>query len=227
MKRLLLFPTIALTSFCVLSAQADVFITEIMYNPSGPDGVTPPAPTGEWVEIYNSGLSSVDVSGWYLDDEDATDWTAISAGSMLLPGEAAVIASNPTEFNLAWGAGIKVFGVTWSTLANSGSAINEILVLKDSGGTIVDTANYEAGTGGWPISSNGRSIYLLNAFLDNDVGANWGLSTAGVDGAYSPSVDVEPYRAADVGSPGYVVIPEPASLGLLLIGLGLVFRKRS
>lgn len=226
MKKLLLIPVIVGLSLGALNAQ--VRITEIMYNPAGPDGVPAGDPTGEWVEIYNGGLFTVDVSGWYLDDEDTAPWSALPAGSLLLPGEAAVIASNPVEFNQVWGAGIKVFGVTWSTLANTGSASNEILELRDAGGLLVDVANYESGTGGWPNSANGRSIYLLNVALDNDIGSNWGLSTVGVDGAFSPSETLSPYHINDVGSPGFVVIPEPATLGLLLMGLatiGVRFRR--
>jgi hypothetical protein len=217
MKKLLLIPAIAALSLSVLNAQ--VRITEIMYNPAGPDGVAAGEPTGEWVEIYNSGLSTVDLSGWYLDDEDAAPWSPLASGSLLLPGEVAVIASNPSEFNQVWGAGIKVFGVTWGTLANTGSASNEILELRDSSNNLVDLANYESGTGGWPVSANGRSIYLLNMEMDNDIGSNWGLSTVGLDGAYNPSATLSPYNIADVGSPGFVMIPEPTSLSLILLGL--------
>jgi hypothetical protein len=186
------------------SVRGSVVISEIMYNPAGPDGVTSPTPIGEWVEICNTGATTVDVSGWRLDDEDATNWSAIPAGSELAPGEAAVLCTNPTEFSQAWGSNIKMFKVLWGNLANTASSTNEVLVLLDSNGIEVDRANYETGTGGWPASTNGVSIYLKDVNTDNDAGANWALSTVGRDGAYQPASSVSPYDAADIGSPGVV-----------------------
>lgn len=209
----------------VAGAQGSVIITEIMYNPAGPDGVNPPEPIGEWVEIYNSGNQTVDVSGWRLDDEDATNWGPIAAGSVLLPGEVAVIANKAVEFKQSWGAGIKVFETTFATLANTVTTDdNEVLVLLDSDGAIVDMANYQTGTAGWPTSTNGRSIYLKDVSLDNDLGSNWARSEVGVDGAFSPTNAVSPYHANDVGSPGYVV-PEPATL-ILVLGCGPALVRR-
>lgn len=207
-------------------AQGSVIITEIMYNPAGPDGTTPPDPIGEWVEIYNTGDQAVDVSGWKLDDEDSGAFGAIADGSTLLPGEVAILANLADEFKQSWGMSIKVFGVTWQSLANSASATNEVLVLLDSGGVQVDMANYEVATNGWPTSTNGRSIYLKDVALDNDLGANWGKSEVGVDGAYSPVAAVSPYHANDVGSPGYVV-PEPSTLILSLGFVVALMHRRS
>ena len=45
-------------------ARGGVVISEIMYNPAGPDGVTSPTPIGEWVELCNNGTTAVDISGW-------------------------------------------------------------------------------------------------------------------------------------------------------------------
>ncbi len=210
------------------TAQGAVIITEIMYNSAGSgDGATPPAPATEWVEIYNTGAAAVDISGWRIDDEDPTDWGTLPAGSSIGPGEVAIIANIPTEFNGTWGAGIKVFGVSWAALANTASATNEVLVLRDNTDAEVDMANYEAGTNGWPASTNGRSIYLKNINLDNNVGANWGLSEVGVDGAYSPATAVAPFSTSDVASPGFVIIPEPATLLLALgMSLAVVSRRR-
>ncbi len=181
-----------------------MIISEIMYNPAGPDGVLPPDPTGEWVEIFNSGTEPVDVGGWRLDDEDATNWGPLPAGATLLPGEAAVLASNPIEFRQAWGANIKVFGVAWAALANTAGPTNEVLVLLDDTGAEVDRAHYEAGTNGWPPSVNGLSITLKDISADNNVGANWTLSVAGEAGAHTPAQAVGPYALSDVGSPGLV-----------------------
>lgn len=225
MKKLGLGTMALYVALAAAAAQGSVIITEIMYNPAGPDGVTPPEPIGEWVEIYNSGDQAMDVSGWKLDDEDSGAFGAIADGSMLLPGEVAVIANKAAEFNQSWGMGIKVFETAWQSLANSASATNEVLVLLDGTDALVDMANYEAGTNDWPTSTNGRSIYLKDVSLDNDLGINWGKSEVGVDGAYSPANPVSPYHANDVGSPGYVV-PEPATLILMLgFGLGLARRR--
>lgn len=210
------------------AAHGSVIITEIMYNPvGGGDGVVPPALSSEWVELYNSGAQPVDLGGWRLDDEDATDWGQIPAGSVLLPGEVAVLAATDDEFKQTWGAGIKVLKVVWGQLANSGSATNEVLVLLNGSDVEMDRVNYETSANGWPASPNGSSIYLVDPAADNNIGTNWAVSVAGVDGAYSPSTYVLPYGATtgapDTGSPGFVV-PEPA--GLLLLGVSLVLLCR-
>lgn len=194
---------VVLAALVCAPAHGAVIITEIMYNPSGPDGVIWPEASGEWVEIYNNGHEAVDVSGWRLDDEDANDWGAIPPGSVLGPGEAAVVASNPVEFRQAWGSQIKVFGVGWSALANGASATNEILSLLDSGGVEVLRLNWQAGST-WPASTNGQSIYLIDLDADGEVGSNWALSVAGQAGARSPEADVPPYLTTDAGSPGFV-----------------------
>ncbi len=220
------------------SAHGAVMITEIMYNSAGDstwgDGAGSPNCT-EWVELYNSGPAVVDISGWKLDDEDATNWGPIPAGSVLQPGEVAILCdvTQEADFRSFWGvpSGLKVFQVTWAALANSASATNEVLVLLDAANTEMDKANYEAGTNGWPASTDGRSIYLKDISLDNNVGANWGLSAPGVDGAWSPAATVGKFRGTDgglsgnVGSPGYVV-PEPSCLLLLALGLGLKAARR-
>jgi hypothetical protein len=48
-------------------AHAEVVISEIMYNPVGSDTNT------EWIEVHNTGSSSVDLSSWYISDYD-TSW---------------------------------------------------------------------------------------------------------------------------------------------------------
>jgi len=218
---------IAVLALAAANAQAGVIITEIMYNPAGPgDGVAHPEPCSEWVEIYNAGAVPVDISGWKLDDEDAAPWGALPDGAVLQPGEVAIIANLEAEFRQFWGvpAGLQVFAVRWGSLANTASPTNEVLVLLDADDNVVNMANYEAGTNGWPTSTNGRSIYLADMSLDNNVGANWALSTNGIDGAYAPQTAVAPYAVGDVGSPGYV--PEPTAF-LCLIGLaGLWLARR-
>jgi hypothetical protein len=230
MKNFWLTSIATMLAICATGARGDVIITEIMYNSAGANDGSSTGTSSEWVEIFNTGSSSVDISGWVLDDEDAGPWGALASGSILLAGEAAVITSNPAEFNQSWGAGIKTFQSTWSNLGNTATAVNEVLVIKDSLGSVVDTANYESGTGGWPASGNGKSIYLKSVALSNDDGANWGQSATGVDGAWAPTTEYSPFVVGDVGSPGFVVVPEPTSLSLSLLLAGClgfaIFRRR-
>lgn len=86
----------------------------------------------DWVEIYNKGKEAVDISGWYITDDDKTrketgKTTPIAEGTMLQPGEFYVFDQNidftfglgdPDEVNLFSGADELVEKRSWSTHAN-------------------------------------------------------------------------------------------------------------
>ena len=55
----------ALLGFCCCAAvNAQLEITEIMFNPASDDG------DWEWIEIRNIGNSPVDLDGYFMDDDD-------------------------------------------------------------------------------------------------------------------------------------------------------------
>lgn len=60
----------------------------------------------DWVEIYNTGSSAVDISGWYILDNDpeghAADVTPLPEGTVLQPGEVRVLEEK-TDFNFGLG----------------------------------------------------------------------------------------------------------------------------
>src|SRR3989339_2043602 len=62
-KNILAIAVFLLTFLYVSFVSADVVINEIMYNPLGADDYT------EWVELYNNGTLSVDLTGWQLCED--------------------------------------------------------------------------------------------------------------------------------------------------------------
>ncbi|MEO1525012.1 MAG: lamin tail domain-containing protein [Planctomycetota bacterium] len=184
----------------IVPSTSTVVISEIMYNPSSSE------PDGEWIEIVNLGTDSINVSGWQLDDEDGSDWALLPpCTTPLQPGDVAVIHSNAIDtgvFRDRWSIpdSVKVVGVAWGSLANGPSTTNEILTLSDAQGTLVDVVNYDDDGTTWPADNNASSIYLADLLADNQDGANWRSSTAGVEGAINPTS--APFSTNDVGSPG-------------------------
>jgi autotransporter-associated beta strand protein len=180
----------------------DVVISEIAYDPAGRESAT------EWVELYNRGTTTADVSGWYLDDEDLIKWGGIPAGTTIPAGGVLVLYNGWTgtaaDFRTAWNvpAAAGVVGVTWGDLNNSPTAVNEILVLKDPSGVVRNTANFAEDGTVWPAYVNGASLYLENLTGDTNVGTNWRASAVGTAQAVNPVSTI--YNAADVGSPGRV-----------------------
>ncbi|MEO1717964.1 MAG: lamin tail domain-containing protein [Planctomycetota bacterium] len=197
----------------------DVVITEIaavggaVFPGQDPMDLMSDEGIDEWVEIYNASGAPIDISGWYLEDEDGRT-SALPAGSMLDAGEVAVIyggADFPTEipspadsFYDAWGCGYQLFVVSeWYTsnkqfglsrLSDSPNFVNEILRLVDATGTPVDLVNYDDDAFVWPVDSTGVatdnnwSIYILPPqsnynSTDNDDGVNWADSLEPIDDA--------------------------------------------
>ena len=64
---------------------SDIVINEIMYHPISEDS------NDEFIELYNRGESSMDLSGWRLNGE--VSYT-VPAGMVLAPGGYLVIAKN-------------------------------------------------------------------------------------------------------------------------------------
>src|SRR5262245_23391611 len=62
------------------SAAGEVVISEIMYDPGGP------VDNGEWIELYNTGSTSIDIGGWQVGDSPSNQFaTAFPSGTIIQP----------------------------------------------------------------------------------------------------------------------------------------------
>jgi hypothetical protein len=161
-----LFSTLALAiGFCSL-AQAQLVISEIMFNPpeAGADSL-------EFIEIYNASSSAIDLNGHYIVFGNAIRDTF--NGSLMLPAGGLIITTvnDSASFNQY---GLTVYPRQWRSnagLGNNGSTVR----LHNASGTVVDSVAYLAA---WQTQAagNGSSIILCNTAADNNLAANWSFS---------------------------------------------------
>ena len=139
----------------------DIVINEINYNPAGED-------TTEFIELYNNDNTAVDLSGYYFSDGITFTFPD---GSVLNPGEFAVIAKDTAAFHKYYG-----FSTPYQYtggLSNKG----ETVVFNNSEGATVDSVTYDDNDP-WPTSpdGDGPSLSLLDPSLDNTLPENWAPS---------------------------------------------------
>ncbi|MEM6552345.1 MAG: lamin tail domain-containing protein [Planctomycetota bacterium] len=201
-------------------SDAEVVISEIMYNPASFEGF--PAQDGkpgkpnksEWVELYNTGTDRVDLTGYRLSDEEGQ--TGLIPGGVKLEPQTALVLipaeQSIAEFQKAWGEGFRIVRLTeWGTggmsnLSNSPSPSNETLNLLDASGSTVDSVNFDDESP-WPSDDpHGPSIYVLPGQLDNnDQAGSWARSAVGVHEAKA-AIRGQHFRDQDIGSPGVVAV---------------------
>lgn len=137
----------------VLSSQyatAAVTINEIMYDPDGSDT------NREWVELYNDGGSSVDLSAWKFVEAGVNHGlTNFSGGTSIPSGGYAIIALDAGTFSSEWGGGIPIFDSSFSL----GNTTGETLSLKDSAGNTSYTVTYDPTLG---ANDDGNSLQKYN-----------------------------------------------------------------
>jgi Lamin Tail Domain/Calcineurin-like phosphoesterase len=187
--------------------RADVIISEIMYNPDGTDldtSVSPPI-MREWIELYNTGTSDVDLAGWRIGDSQDGQWASVfPADTIIQPQQAMVVTGDLATFDNQWGSGIyRVHVNSFPTLANSPSITNETVALRDPMGVLRDTVNFDQANG-WPrvTGTQSQSIFALPAGLSanaNNVGTNWAPAMWGAYGTAFSDVD-----GINHASPGFV-----------------------
>jgi hypothetical protein len=159
---------VAFFCFCLAAAQSvsgKVLINEIHYHP---DVKTEPA---EFVELFNSGGSAVNLSGWQLD---AGIHYVIPNGTTIGAAQYVVIGQDPATVLAKWS--VSALGPWTGRLGNDGDQV----ILRNSAGGIEDEVDYQLGFP-WPTVGDppGYSIELINPAFDTSLGGNWRASVAG------------------------------------------------
>lgn len=212
----------------------DLVITEIMFNPSGSER--------EWIEIYNAGSETIDLTNFFFQDLDQPVFDGaepLFPEVMIEPGGIVVLGDPSLEdWEAGWGPvmGYQYVQVGGVSLANNADLANEVRALQvtvDDNGVErnirIDVANYQGTTsngvpqGGWPGDDGRGSFYLANPAgqginsAANNQGTNWRLSLRGLDGARRVA-DTGFFDGRDHGSPGTINFgtPETGAGGVVI-----------
>ena len=201
-KRFLVLLAITLSIVCLLllpmplqADDTDILINEIMYDPDGTDD------GHEWIEIYNRGATSVDLTGWKFYEDSTNHNLTLHQGSMTIPsGGYAVIADEADTFLGDYPSySGTLIDSAWSALTTG-----ESLAMKNSSLTIVDQVDYSSTWGG----GSGISLECIDPNSDNNVSSNWGSSETanGTPGAqnsiYNPTaITLSSLTARSISSP--------------------------
>ena len=198
-------------------ASANIRITEVMSSSNG--GGTP---TPDWIEVTNYGSSSVDLTGWRIDDGSFN--VAVSAA---LNGITSIAAGESVIFiESAAGAGVSGFRTFWGGLSSmqvgyySGSGLGfssggDGACLFNGSGSILSQVSFGAATSGSSFFYGWDAAGVLDSSFNGLVST---VGTIGTQVTFSAS--------SDTGSLGTAIgVPTPGALALLGLA-GLAGRRR-
>lgn len=134
-----------------------VVINEVAWAGSSDSG------NNEWIELYNSTGSSVDLSGWYISDDAGASPYALS-GAIPANGYYLIEDSEVSVPSVIADAIINL------SLANSGDS----LVLFDSTGAIIDSVNSSGGAWFAGSGTTWATMQRMDVSVSGDLAGNWG-----------------------------------------------------
>lgn len=150
------------------AGKGEIVITEIMINPMATIDVV-----GEWIELYNTTASPIDIEGWRMSDALLDLYIFINNGNgIIVPPESYFVIAVEEDSALNGGVTVDHEYVNM-LLKNSG----DLILLRDDTNAIQDRVNYTSTT--WPLGpqANGAAIGLdptvpINSFFNDDPN-NW------------------------------------------------------
>lgn len=178
----LLFLVFITLLFSFFRLNAQIVISEIMYNPpeSGTDSL-------EYVELYNRGSVILNLQNYTFSQGVTYTFGDVN----LNPGEYFVLAGSSSKIDNVFGIGTADDQWTSGALTNGGETIE----LLDNLGNQVDIVTYD-NLAPWPLNAAGlgSSIKLCDVISDNSDPTNWMDSTEGT-GVFVNGLEIK-------GSPG-------------------------
>ena len=152
-------------STCSSVQVPSLVISKINYNPTPSAGFTV-SDDLEFMEIVNTGSTTVDLTGVYLKELGIT--YQFPANAKIAAGASIYLASNLTTFQSKYG--IQAFGQFTRNLSNSSQKI----VLADGFGNTIDNVEY-SDVSPWATEADGNGSYLqlITTDSDNSLASNW------------------------------------------------------
>ncbi|MBI5078307.1 MAG: lamin tail domain-containing protein [Candidatus Yonathbacteria bacterium] len=195
-----LFPFLVL--FFARTVSAQVFISEIMYDPEGAD-------TGhEWVEVVNQGSASVDIAqAKFFEEGSNHSLVSVQGSTNLLSGAYAIIADNAQTF-LSDHAGFSGIVLDSSfSLKNTGETIS----FKMPDGSVSDTAVYTGDQGG---AGDGNSIHKIDGAWQGAAPTPGNANTPSSEASQTPRGAQAKTPASATG--GAAAFGEPATARIII-----------
>jgi len=147
------------------STKPNVFFTELHYNPM--DSLS----GGNWVEVYNANSSTLDLSGYILQNEFSYNTYVIPNGVQVAGQSYYVFCTDVTTFEKAHSVNpLKYSGNVSFGFANG----NGVLKLLSPNGFLIDKIEYNDKRP-WPQKADGYgySLELINLLADRTNPNNW------------------------------------------------------
>ena len=128
---------------------------------------------GDWIELFNSNTSSVNLKNWSIVDATSGNTFSFSNNYILSEGEYVVVCYDTTKFKEYFPQVRNYLGELDFGLDEAG----EHLSLYSADGSLVDSLTYEDSLP-WPIEADGtgQSLELVNPSLNNADPKNWTAS---------------------------------------------------
>ncbi|MBO6522242.1 MAG: CotH kinase family protein [Balneolaceae bacterium] len=156
-------------------------INEINYNSSDDSD------TGDWIELYNPGETTINLEGWVFRDQSDDNTFAFPAGTSIASEAYLVVVNDAAAFTERYSQVTNVIGEFEFGLGGSSDEVR----IYNSNDRLVDFVRYQD-EAPWPIEPDGEgfTLELLDTESDNELGESWGasLSRGGTPGQVNQQI---------------------------------------
>ncbi|MFN0274458.1 MAG: lamin tail domain-containing protein [Chitinophagales bacterium] len=163
MKRIIIILLVVL-GFVKFTKSQTIAITEIMYNSDST------LQSKNWVELYNYGTASVNISNWILRDETAINFFTVPSATSIAAGSYLVLAQRLDTFMMVYPSVSNVIGSFEFGLDNTSGSVR----IYDADDNLVKSVNYVDSLP-WPNGADGLgpSLQINDETGDANDPTNW------------------------------------------------------